>query len=89
MTHTTMHAKTAVVDGVFATVGSSNMDWRSFVDNSEINVIVLGEDFGSELEALFQRDLAVSPRINVDEWRARGLAPRLKEVLGRAVERWL
>src|SRR5262249_38235646 len=28
-----MHAKTAVIDGVFSTVGSSNMDWRSFVAN--------------------------------------------------------
>ena len=41
-----MHAKTAVIDGVFSTVGSSNMDWRSFVANNEINVIVLGDDFG-------------------------------------------
>ena len=43
MEHTTMHAKTALVDGVFATVGSTNLDWRSLVDNYELNVIVLGD----------------------------------------------
>jgi cardiolipin synthase len=89
MERATMHAKTAVIDGVFATVGSSNMDWRSFVDNSEINVIVLGDDFGQEMEALFQRDLAASPRIDAASWRRRGLGQRLMETLGRLAERWL
>ncbi|MBC7938475.1 MAG: cardiolipin synthase B [Chitinophagaceae bacterium] len=89
MVHANMHAKTAVIDGVFATVGSSNMDWRSFVDNSEINVVVLGEDFGREMEALFQRDVAVSPRITPAAWRERGLKQRLMETVGRLTERWL
>jgi cardiolipin synthase A/B len=60
MTRTVMHAKTAVIDGVFSTVGSSNLDWRSIVGNNEIDVIVLGDDFGQELEALFRQD--VRPR---------------------------
>lgn len=89
MEHGTMHAKTAVIDGVFATVGSSNMDWRSFVDNSEINVVVLGDDFGQQIEALFQRDLAVSPRIDPKRWAERGLKRRVLETLGRIAERWL
>ena len=42
-----MHAKTAVIDGVFSTVGSSNLDWLSFVANNELNVIVLGDDFAA------------------------------------------
>ena len=84
-----MHAKTAVIDGVFSTVGSSNMDWRSFVDNNEINVIVLGDDFGAELEALFKRDLAVSRPIELESWRRRALGDRVLEGLGRLVERLL
>ena len=36
-----LHAKTAVVDGVWSTVGSSNLDWRSFLHNEEVIAIVL------------------------------------------------
>lgn len=89
MEHAIMHAKTAVIDGVLSTVGSSNMDWRSFVDNSELNVIVLGEDFGAEMEALFSRDRAVSPPIDPRTWSERGWRQRFLEQLGRAAERWL
>lgn len=89
MDHAVMHAKTAVIDGVFSTVGSSNMDWRSFVSNRELNVIVLGDDFGQELEALFRRDLAVSRPIDAAEWRRRGVRPRVMEQIGRVAERLL
>lgn len=84
-----MHAKTAVIDGVLSTVGSSNMDWRSLAANSELNVIVLGDDFGSELEALFARDLAGAREIRQSEWRRRGLWPRVLETVGRMAERAL
>jgi cardiolipin synthase len=84
-----MHAKTAVIDGVFATVGSSNMDWRSWVDNSEVNVIVLGDDFARELEAQFERDLAASRPVTLEAWRRRGVGPRFMEFVGRVAERLL
>lgn len=89
MENAVMHAKTAVIDGVFSTVGSSNMDWRSFVANSEINVVVLGDDFGHDLEALFRHDLTVSHEIAAPQWQQRGLRQRLLEQLGRAAERLL
>ncbi len=89
MENAMMHAKTAVIDGVFSTVGSSNLDWRSFVDNNEINVIVLGEDFGSELEALFRRDIGVATPIDRAAWERRGYGRRLIEALGRMAERLL
>jgi cardiolipin synthase len=82
-----LHAKTAVIDGVWSTVGSSNMDWRSFSANSEANVVVLGDDFARSLEALFARDLAESRPITADEWAQRGLGSRLRERLGRMAER--
>jgi cardiolipin synthase len=87
--HATMHAKTMVVDGVFATVGSSNMDWRSFVANNEINVVVIGRDFGRELEALFQRDVAASQPVLPEAWAQRPWRQRLLERFGRSVERLL
>jgi cardiolipin synthase len=84
-----MHAKSAVIDGVFSTVGSSNMDWRSFVMNNEVNVIVLGADFAQQLEALFRRDLERSRAIEAQAWSRRGLKQRALEMVGRIAERLL
>jgi cardiolipin synthase len=78
-----LHAKTAVIDGVWSTVGSSNLDWRSFVHNFEVNVVILGADFAKELEALFGRDVAAADEITLDAWNARGLGTRLKETFAR------
>jgi cardiolipin synthase A/B len=81
-----MHAKPAVIDGVFSTVGSSNLDWRSIVGNNEIDVIVLGDDFGQELEALFQQDVMASSPIEAAAWDERGLKQRFLEFIGRLME---
>ncbi|HWI14092.1 MAG TPA: phospholipase D-like domain-containing protein, partial [Burkholderiales bacterium] len=84
-----LHAKTAVVDGVWSTVGSSNLDWRSFLHNAEVNAIVLGPRFGEQMEAMFQRDLAASRRITPEAWRERPLGVRMKEWAARVWEYWL
>jgi cardiolipin synthase len=80
-----LHAKTAVVDGVWSTVGSTNVDWRSFVHNAEANVVVLGVEFARSMEALFARDLEASVEITPGQWRTRGLGARAKEWFAR---RW-
>ena len=84
-----LHAKTVVIDGIWATVGSSNIDWRSFLHNEELNVVVLGRDFGHQMEDLFGRELRSSRRITADEWAARPLASRIKERAARIWEYWL
>jgi cardiolipin synthase len=89
MQHAIMHAKTAVIDGVFSTVGSSNLDWLSFVANNELNVIVLGEDFGTEMNTLFEKDRAESEPVTLETWRQRALHLRMMEGFGRLIERWL
>lgn len=78
-----LHAKTAVVDGVWSTVGSTNLDWRSFVHNYEVNVVILGGDMASQLRALFERDLANSREITAGAWAKRGLGSRIKEAFSR------
>lgn len=83
-----LHAKTAVIDGVVSTVGSSNLDWRSFVGNNEVNAVVVGDDFGNAMERMFQRDLAASRAITRDNWRDRPLLQRAKESLARLFEAW-
>jgi cardiolipin synthase len=55
-TTSVMHAKTAVVDRIWATVGSSNLDPRSKLHNDEVNVIVFSSDFAQQLELLFVAD---------------------------------
>lgn len=84
-----LHAKTAVVDGVWSTVGSSNMDWRSFALNYEINAVVLGPEFAADMEALFQRDVADAVQITPEAWKERGLDDRFMESFSRMFERWL
>ncbi|PTT84572.1 cardiolipin synthase B, partial [Pelomonas sp. HMWF004] len=86
MSHSVMHAKTGVIDGVFSSVGSSNLDWRSIVGNNELDVIVLGEDFGEQMQALFARDVAASDAIDAGHWAERGLGQRLMEGLARVIE---
>ncbi|MCB1887485.1 MAG: cardiolipin synthase B [Rhodocyclaceae bacterium] len=84
--HAVLHAKTAVIDGVISTVGSSNMDWRSFGGNNEVNVVVLGRDFARQMEAMFQDDLAASRRITPEAWQERPLPERMLELLARLFE---
>ncbi|HUP06105.1 MAG TPA: phospholipase D-like domain-containing protein [Caldimonas sp.] len=84
-----LHAKTALIDGVWATVGSTNLDWRSFLHNQEVNAVVLGTDFGALMRASFDRDLADSRAITLEEWRHRPFSDRIKEAFSRLWEYWL
>lgn len=74
-----LHSKTAVIDGVWSTVGSTNLDWRSFLDNDEVNAVVISRDFGEKMQSMFARDLEASVVIDADEWERRSLLLRLKE----------
>ena len=84
-----LHAKTAVIDGVWVTVGSTNLDWRSFLHNQELTAVILGSEFGAKMREAFERDLAASNRITLEAWRSRGIGTRAKEWFGRLWEYWL
>ena len=84
-----LHAKTAVIDGVWATVGSTNLDWRSFLHNQELTAVILGADFGAKMHAAFERDLAASDAITLEAWQRRPLTTRAKEMFARLWEYWL
>jgi cardiolipin synthase len=84
-----LHSKTALIDGVWATVGSTNLDWRSFLHNYELNAVVLGAEFGKQVQAMFDRDLAASNAITLEKWQRRPLDLRLKEWFARVWEYWL
>jgi cardiolipin synthase A/B len=84
-----LHAKTAVVDGLWSTVGSSNLDWRSTILNNEIDAVILDRDFGTKMEAMFRRDAAASKPITPEVWAQRGLGERINEIWARLIERVL
>ena len=84
-----LHAKTAVIDGVWATVGSTNLDWRSFLHNQELTAVILGADFGAKMRAAFERDLAASEPITLEAWQRRPISTRAKEMFARLWEYWL
>jgi cardiolipin synthase len=81
-----MHAKTAVIDSYWSSVGSTNLDWRSFVHNYEADVIVHDAGFARELERRFQRDVAASVAVERDAWARRPARERFKEWLARQWE---
>ncbi|MDD5470655.1 MAG: cardiolipin synthase [Sideroxydans sp.] len=84
-----LHAKTAVIDGVWSTVGSTNLDWRSFLDNDEVNAVILGRDFAAQMQRMFDKDLNASERIDPQAWSNRPLQFKLKEWLTQLWQRLL
>jgi cardiolipin synthase len=84
-----LHAKTALIDGVWSTIGSTNLDWRSFLHNDEINAVVLGIEFGVQMKMMFDKDLAESDAITLADWRGRSLVNRVKEQAARIWVYWL
>ena len=84
-----LHSKTALVDGVWATVGSTNLDWRSFVHNQELNAVVLGTEFGDQLKSMFDSDRRASDPVLLPAWRERPWLSRMKEFFARLWEYWL
>ncbi len=71
-----LHAKTMVVDGAWATVGSTNLDRRSLALNKELNLTVYGPEVAGRLERIFFEDLAFSEELTYAKWKSRGLWPR-------------
>ncbi len=74
---------------MWSTVGSTNLDWRSFLNNQEINAVILGKAFGAQMQAMFEKDLESSTRVTLAQWRTRSLGARIKERAARLWSRWL
>ena len=76
---TMYHTKVMVVDDVWVSVGSTNLDDRSFRLNQEANLNVLAHDFGAEQARVFDQDRARSRRVTLEEWRERSLWERVQD----------
>jgi len=62
-----MHAKTMVIDDYICTIGSTNMDYRSFNLNAEINAFIVDKKIAKELKSHFEKDLKDSHKLELEE----------------------
>lgn len=84
-----LHAKTISIDGVWSTIGSSNFDYRSAGINAEVDVVILGKEIAQALEGRFKEDMEDAKKIELEEWKKRGLLDRIKQQSARIFEGFL
>jgi cardiolipin synthase len=75
-----MHAKCAAIDGIWSTIGSYNLDRRSFVHNLEVGLLMIDRELARELEAQFETDLMHCREVDARDWSTR---PRWQKLLER------
>jgi cardiolipin synthase len=76
-----LHSKTMVIDGVWATIGSTNLDNRSFALNDELNLILYNRPVAQRLQRIFGDDLAHARAVTYAQWRDRGITAKILEVM--------
>ena len=78
-----LHAKVLSIDNSWAILGSANMDTRSFRLNFELNLLIFGSQLSKPVDALFERDLGLSKRVDLAEFVKRPVTQRLIENASR------
>ena len=77
------HSKLIIIDGDFCSVGSANIDMRSFEDNFEVSALIYDREVAARLEAGYEADLRSSSRVVLSEWEARPARHGALESLAR------
>ncbi|MDR2891462.1 MAG: cardiolipin synthase [Alistipes sp.] len=77
------HSKLIIIDGEFCSVGSANMDMRSFEDNFELSALIYDRRLAAELESSFEADLRQSRLVTTEWWEARSWRRSTLEALAR------
>lgn len=80
-----IHSKTIIADGKVASIGTANLDIRSFQLNFEISAIIFDSDFTKEQEKIFLNDIKDSKQVILEEYENRGRSIRIKEALIRLI----
>jgi cardiolipin synthase len=83
---TMLHQKVMVVDGVWATIGTTNFDNRSFALNEETNLCFRDRALAGALQRVFLADLARARRVELAAWKRRGFAQRVQEWFAALIE---
>jgi len=77
--HTLLHQKIMTIDGVWTAIGSSNFDDRSFETNDEISLSILDEALARRLDGIFEKYVARAKAVDLEQWKRRGWAHKLKD----------
>lgn len=80
-----LHSKVLIVDDEVSTIGTANMDMRSFYVNFEIKTIIYNEAFALKLKEEFYRDIKLSKELTLEKYRNRGRKVKIKESISRLV----
>jgi len=76
-----VHAKTAVIDGVWTTIGTANLDRLSLLGNYEINAEITSTALAEQMQAIFEIDLGNCVELGLDEWTRRSRVAQFTEQL--------
>jgi cardiolipin synthase len=86
---TFLHAKAAVIDDIWSTAGSFNIDRISLLHNLEVNVAVMNTPFSKEMKALIDNDLKNCQELDYKEWKNRPFMEKLLEKIFHLIRCWL
>tara|TARA_Y100001947_G_C10067366_1_gene189008 strand:- start:232 stop:471 length:240 start_codon:yes stop_codon:yes gene_type:complete len=72
-----------VVDDMLSTIGTANLDYRSFALNFEINALIYNKKVNEDMAQIFMNDLNDCEEVELERWRNRGIRRKLKESFSR------
>ncbi|MEJ1223623.1 cardiolipin synthase [Sediminicola sp. 1XM1-17] len=78
-----VHAKTIVIDDCLSSIGTANLDYRSFSINFEVNAMLYDTRISKQMKKIFMQDLKDCEMVDVERWKDRSLSRRLKESFSR------
>ena len=78
-----LHAKTVVIDDEICSIGTANMDTRSFELNFEVNAFIYSEEISKKQKAEFEKDILKSEELTLEKYKSRSTTVKVKEALSR------
>ena len=78
-----LHAKTIVIDDSICSIGTANMDIRSFELNFEVNAFMYSEDVSKKQRLIFEKDITNSKQMTIEMYNARPRSIKIKEAISR------
>lgn len=78
-----VHAKTMIIDDYFTSIGTANLDYRSFSLNFEINALLYNTGVNRQMREIYEKDLLESEEVDYERWLERGMTRKIQESISR------